>query len=95
MKEKIANSIALHQTTINELKELKHRLSNNFSDDVKFIIQTREFHPFDADIFKCKNKLDISVYTMNLILDEAIKKEKERIDKLIDMEIEKYMKSKQ
>ena len=55
-------------------------------------------HTKDNDvyyIFKCKNKLDISVYTMNLILDEAIKKEKERIDKLIDMEIEKYMKSKQ
>ena len=32
--------------------------------------------------------LKISVYTMTLILDEAIKKEKERIDRLINIEIE-------
>lgn len=43
-------------------------------------------------VIKRKDKLDISVYTMNLILDEAIRKEKERIDKLIDMEIENRIK---
>lgn len=95
MKEKIANSIALHQMTINELRELKCRLDDNCTDNVKFIIQTREFNPIDLATFKHKYKLDISTYTMNLILDDAIKKEKERIDKLIDMEIERHMKSKQ
>ena len=95
MKEKIANSIVLHQTVIKELKELKCRLEDNCTDNVKFIIQTREFNPIDLATFKRKYKLDISTYTMNLILDDAIKKEKERIDKLIDMEIERHIKSKQ
>ena len=92
MKEKIANSIVLHQTVIKELKELKCRLDDNCTDNVKFIIQTREFNPIDLATFKHKYKLDISIHTMNLILDEAIRKEKERIDKLIDMEIERRIK---
>lgn len=94
MKEKIANSIALHQMVIQELRELKCKLDDNCTDNVKFIIQTREFNPIDLATFKRKHQLDISTYTMNLILDDAIKKEKERIDKLIDMEIERRMKSK-
>ena len=92
MEEKICNTIALCQMSINELKGIKKRLEDNCTDNVKFIIQTREFNPIDLATFKRKHKLNISTYTMNLILDEAIKKEKERIDKLIDMEIERRMK---
>ena len=36
--------------------------------------------------------LEISNYIMGLLLDEAIRKEKDRIDKLIDMEIERKLK---
>ena len=43
-------------------------------------------------VIKRKDKLNISVYTMNLILDNAIAKVKDRIDKLIDMEIERKLK---
>lgn len=92
MEEKICNTIALCQMSINELRDIKKRLEDNCTDNVKFIIQTREFNPIDLATFKHKHKLDVSIYTMNLILDEAIKKEKERIDKLIDMEIERRMK---
>ena len=92
MEEKICNTIALCQMSINELKGIKKRLEDNCTDNVKFIIQTREFNPIDLATFRRKHKLDISTYTMNLILDEAIRKEKERIDKLIDMEIERRMK---
>ena len=92
MEEKICNAIALCQMSINELIDIKKRLEDNCTDNVKFIIQTREFNPIDLATFRRKHKLDISTYTMNLILDEAIKKEKERIDKLIDMEIERRMK---
>ena len=92
MEEKICNTIALCQMSINELRNIKKRLEDNCTDNVKFIIQTREFNPIDLATFKRKHKLDISTYTMNLILDEAIRKEKERIDKLIDMEIERRMK---
>ena len=92
MEEKICNTIALCQMSINELIDIKKRLEDNCTDNVKFIIQTREFNPIDLATFKHKYKLDVSTYTMNLILDEAIRKEKEKIDKLIDMEIERRMK---
>ena len=92
MEEKICNTIALCQMSINELRNIKKRLEDNCTDNVKFIIQTREFNPIDLATFRRKHKLDISTYTMNLILDEAIRKEKEKIDKLIDMEIERRMK---
>ena len=92
MEEKICNTIALCQMSINELKSIKKKLEDNCTDNVKFIIQTREFNPIELATFRRKHKLDISTYTMNLILDEAIRKEKERIDKLIDMEIERRMK---
>lgn len=92
MEEKICNTIALCQMSINELIDIKKRLEDNCTDNVKFIIQTREFNPIDLATFRRKHKLDISTYTMNLILDEAIRKEKEKIDKLIDMEIERRMK---
>ena len=92
MEEKICNTIALCQMSINELIDIKKRLEDNCTDNVKFIIQTREFNPINLATFRRKHKLDISTYTMNLILDEAIRKEKEKIDKLIDMEIERRMK---
>ena len=92
MEEKICNTIALCQMSINELRNIKKKLEDNCTDNVKFIIQTREFNPIELATFKRKHKLDISTYTMNLILDEAIRKEKEKIDKLIDMEIERRMK---
>lgn len=93
MREKVCNEIALRQMSINELKELKSRIiKNHCGDDVKFIIQTKEFNPFDLATFKCKNKLDVSVYTITKVIDEIITKEKERIDKLIDMEIENRIK---
>ena len=92
MEEKICNTIALCQMSINELRNIKKKLEDNCTDNVKFIIQTREFNPIELATFRRKRKLDISTYTMNLILDEAIRKEKERIDKLIDMEIERRMK---
>ena len=92
MKEKICNTISLCQMSINELKDIKKKLEDNCTDNVKFIVQTREFDPINFATFKRKCKLDVSIHTMNLILDEAIRKEKERIDKLIDMEIERRIK---
>lgn len=96
MKEKIANTIVSHQTTINELKEIKHNIEQSMGEnvEVKVSIETKHIigFGFDRGISKRKKTLSISNYTMNLLLDEAIKKEKERIDKLIDMEIENRMK---
>lgn len=89
MNEKISNTIALHQMSINELLEIKHRIETTNTDDVRFRIETKHWYGYSEPfLFKRKDKLEISVYTMKLILDEAITKEKERIDKLIDTEIE-------
>ena len=44
---------------------------------------------FDINIEKRKTKLDISNDTMLVIIDTAIKREKELIDKLIDDEVKK------
>lgn len=92
MKERIANSIALHQMTINELKEIKHNIEQSIDEKVKFSIETKHIIGFDIGTFKKKKTLEISNYTMELLLNEAIKKEKDRIDKLIDMEIERRIK---
>ena len=89
MDDKIANLIALHQHTIEEIRLIKENVKENIDDTVRFDIRTRLiFRRWEPYISRIKNKLDISPRTMLLILDEVEKKEKERIDKLIDMEID-------
>ena len=89
MDDKIANSIALHQMTIKEVRGIKKNVQENIDDTVRFDIRTRLiFRRWEPYISRIKNKLDISPRTMLLILDEVEKKEKERIDKLINMEID-------
>lgn len=93
MEEKIANSIALHQATINELKDIKEKVKDNIDTTVRFRIETRQiFRAWEPYITRCKDKMDIDPHTMQVILDEAIKIERNRIDKLIDMEIENRLK---
>ena len=93
MDEKIYNTIALHQISINELMEIKRRVETTAMDDVRFRIETKNWYGY-SELFqnKTKDTLKISVYTMKLILDEAINKEKEKIDKLIDMKINEKLK---
>lgn len=92
MKDKIANSIVLHQMAINELQELKQTIKESTGQEVDFIIKTKHFDFISLCSYKRRSKLELSNYTINLILDEAIKKERERIDKLIDMEVNKKLK---
>ena len=93
MTDKIANTIALKQMQINELKELKKLVIDSIEDSVKFTITTKHIAPFmEVGIFKRKSTIDVSISTMNLLLDEIINKEKTYIDKLIDMEIEERTK---
>ncbi len=88
-EEKIDNSIALHQQTIYEIKEIKERIKNSKTDNIRFRVETKHWYGYSEPFLsKDYHELNISKYTMQLILDEAIKKEKEKIDKLIDMEIE-------
>lgn len=92
MKEKIANSIALHQETINELKEIKKRLENSVPGSIKFMIKSKQL--LWTDFYTRTDSVNISYDTLRLVLDKAIEKEKERINKLIDMEIERIIKEK-
>lgn len=91
MKDKIANSIVLHQMAINELNELKSIIEDSTGQEVDFIVKTKHFDYISLCSYKRKNKMELSNYTINLLIDEAIKKERERIDKLIDMEINKKL----
>lgn len=86
MEEKIANSIARHQMTINELKEIKNKIEDALEDTTTFVVETQQLAW--TTIFTRKDKMNISTYTMNLIIDKAIETERERINKLIDAEIE-------
>ena len=95
MEDKIANSIALHQMTIKEIREIKRNVRDNIDDTVRFRIETRlMFRKWEPYIYKVKNKLEMSPRTMLLILEEVERKEKEKIDKLIDIEIANRSKSK-
>ena len=90
MKEKIANSIAQRQNTILELTKLKETLEDAIDKETKFVMETLQFEGyFDMSLFRRKYKIPVSNYTMGLVLDGLIQKEKEYIDKLIDMEIER------
>lgn len=92
MKDKITNSIVLHQTAINELQNLKEVIKESTGREVDFIIKTKHFDFISLASYSRKDKLELSNYTINLLIDEAIKKERNRIDKLIDMEVEKKLK---
>lgn len=85
MDDKIANSITLHQMTIEEIREIKRNIEENIDDTVRFDIRTRLiFKRWKPYITVIKNKLEVSPRTMLLILDEVEKKERGQIDKLID-----------
>lgn len=92
MKDKIANSIFQHQEIINELKEVQKRLEGAVPGSMKFIIKSKQF--LWTDFYTRTDTVDISYDTMQLILDKAIEKERERINKLIDMEIERRIREK-
>ena len=58
MEEKIANSIASHQATINELKEIKLRVNKNINNIVRFRIETKQlFRDWESYIMKYKDKI--------------------------------------
>ena len=96
MDDKIANSIALHQMTIKELEEIKENIAENIDDVVRFCIETRRiFRVWEPYISRIKNKLEVSPRTMILIIEEVIADEKRKINKLIDMEVDKRMMEKQ
>lgn len=93
MEDKITNSIALHQGIIYEIEEIKKRIEESETKKIRFRVETKHWYGFTEPFLSTdKHKLNISKETMQVILDEAINKERERINKLIDMEIERRSK---
>lgn len=90
MNEKISNTIAAKQQNINEIIKLKDKIRHSIGKDVRFRIETKHWYGYAEDFHFGKERdiLDIPSETMIIILDGVIEKEKERINKLIDMEIE-------
>jgi uncharacterized protein (UPF0128 family) len=93
MEEKIYNSIALHQGIIYEIEKIKSCIKESKTKKIRFRVETKHWYGFAEPFLKKDyHKLNISKETMQVILDEAINKERERINKLIDMEIERRLK---
>lgn len=89
--EKITNTIFLCQCKINELEKIKEKISKMDSKEIRFRIETKHWYGWDIEghIVKERSDISISEYTMNAIIDTAIEKEREHINKLIDLEVEK------
>lgn len=88
MNEKISNTIALKQQIINELEKLSLDVEESVTNDIRFRIETKHWYGYSEPFLKKdRHILDVSKDTMQSIINSAIEKEKERIEKLIDMEI--------
>lgn len=92
--DKIENTIVLHQNTIINLEHIKEKVNASVTEDIRLKIETKHWYGFSEPfIVTQKHKIDMTKYSANVLLETAIKLEKERIDKLIDMEIEKRAKA--
>lgn len=95
MLDKIENSIALHYGTIETLKKIKERVETSGTEEIRLKIETKHWYGFSEPFLaKERHKLEINKYFAKVLIDTAIKLERERIDKLIDMEIEKRKENK-
>ena len=87
MEEKICNEIARRQGTIFELNNLIECVSKTRKDEVLFKMETSRLGSV-CDLwpeYRDRHNIPVSKYTMVIILKEAVRKEKERINKLVDM----------
>ena len=84
--KEISRAIHKHQDAINEMERIKDRIELSL-EDVRFVVETKRWFGFGDDSFikKEKNIIPTNKYTMNLILDIAIKNEYEKISELIGM----------
>ncbi len=88
-KEIMENTLTLHCKTIEELKELKRKVQRNCKNEVKFKIETKHWYGYrEPLLLKESNQINLSNYAMCLIIDEAINKEREKIDNLINIKNE-------
>lgn len=90
IEERVNNSIMIHQQTIKQLRELKEKVHNNQDEQVRFRIETKHWYGYDTPhLLKNRSIVDLDEYTMKVVLDEAIKCENRRINKCIEILIER------
>ena len=88
--EKIYNTIFIKQNTINKLKKLHDIIDSSRSQNVKFRVETKHWYGWGTDFHEGKERTEIPISKdlMNEIISIAMERETERINKLIDMEVE-------
>lgn len=93
-KEKIYNSIALQQSQIEEINKVKERVISSDTENIIIKIETKHWYGYSEPfLMKDKDKIELSKSTIISILTEIQNRCTERIDKLIDMEMERRKKS--
>lgn len=93
MKDETIKQIVSHYVTIEELKEIHSNVTKSMTGRVDFYIRsTHLLGHLDPFIAKCKDKLDVSSKTLIAVLDMLIKLEKEKIDDIIDAEVDRRIK---
>lgn len=93
MKEETIKQIVSHYITMEELKEIHSNVTKSMAGKVDFYIRSTHLLSYlDPFIAKCKDKLNVSSETLTTVLDMLIKLEKEKIDDIIDAEIDRRIK---
>lgn len=88
--DKIENSIALCQATIEALEKIKERVKTSEAEEIRIKIETKHWYGYsEPHLAKEKHKIETTKHSAIVLLDTAIELQREKINKLIDMEIEK------
>lgn len=89
-EEKTYNSIVLQKSRIEEIEKIKQLVASSETKDIRINVETKHWYGYlDPFLKKEKHKIKLTKDTTILILEGLQDKCKERIDKLIDMEIER------
>lgn len=89
-EEKPYNSIVLQKSRIEEIEKIKQLVASSDTKDIRIKIETKHWCGYlEPFLKKEKSKIKLTKDTTILILEGLQDKCKERIDKLIDMEIER------
>ncbi len=88
--EKTDNSIILQKSRIEEIEKIKQQVALSETKDIRIKIETKHWYGYSEPFLaKKKHKILLQKSTMIAILNGIQSKCRERIDKLIDMEIER------
>lgn len=96
MEEELDIAIAKHQQRIQDLKEIQERIKDSETEKIRFKIESKHWYGYSEPFLaKAKDTIRLDKYTAKLLLEIAIKVEKQQIDNLIDIEIIKRSEEKE